>query len=118
VLSALNIQLGPDFVFPPESLVKLEHAHTDSEKTQATSLRQPDMVAASDTSSYDGRMKSNPKATNEYTAFQSLLRHVVSFPKTEIQRMLKEEQKANQGKPKRGPKPKHVSSDHASDAKD
>jgi len=63
-------------------------------------------------------MKSNPKYSDEYTAFQSLLRHVVSFPKKEIQRMLDREHEANQGKPKRGPKPKSSASGHASGEKD
>ena len=64
------------------------------------------------------RMKSNPKATDEYKAFQSVLRHSLSFTKPEIQQMLADEKKAKEGRPKPGPKPKHATSAHVSDEKD
>lgn len=63
-------------------------------------------------------MKSKPKPTDEYTAFQSVLRRSLSFSKPEIQQMLADEKKAKEGKPKPGPKPKTSPSAHASDEKD
>ena len=61
---------------------------------------------------YDGRMKSNPRPSAEYTNFENAMRVLVRVPKAEVTRMLAEEKLANAGKPKRGPKPK--ASGHAS----
>lgn len=63
-------------------------------------------------------MKSNPKPTDEYRAFQSVLRHTLSFTKPQIRQMLEDEKKAKAGKPKPGPKPKHAVSDRVSSDKD
>jgi hypothetical protein len=51
--------------------------------------------------------------------FETALRQVVSVSKEELTRMLEAEKRANEGKPKRGPKPKTAStSGHASDSND
>jgi hypothetical protein len=39
--------------------------------------------------------------------FESALRKVLRVSKTDLNQMLADEKKANEGKPKRGPKPKH-----------
>jgi hypothetical protein len=67
-----------------------------------------------------GRMKSklDPQTTPEQklARFQHALRGVLQVSKDDLNQMLADEKKANQGKPKRGPKPRHSSvSDHASD---
>jgi hypothetical protein len=41
--------------------------------------------------------------------FESALRKVLRVSKTDLNQMLADEKKANEGKPKRGPKPKHGS---------
>jgi hypothetical protein len=64
-------------------------------------------------------MKVKAKLSPEHARFQSALRGVLQVSKTDLTRMLAEEKAANQGKPKRGPKPKHSSaSDHVSSDKD
>jgi hypothetical protein len=50
----------------------------------------------------------NPKRSIPNSAmFESALRQVLRVSKTDLNRMLAEEKKANEGKPKRGPKPRH-----------
>jgi hypothetical protein len=64
-------------------------------------------------------MKAKP--SDEYAVFQSALRAVLKVSKSDMNQMLAEEKTANQGKPKRGPKPRHSSastSDHASENND
>jgi hypothetical protein len=64
-------------------------------------------------------MKAKAKPSPEYARFTNALRGVLQVSKTDLNRMLAEEKAANQGKPKRGPKPKHSSaSDHVSSDKD
>jgi hypothetical protein len=58
-------------------------------------------------------MKSNQEPSTEFRNFENVTRRVLSVSKEEIQRRLKAEKLANQGKPKRGPKPKTSASDHA-----
>jgi len=53
-------------------------------------------------------MKPKPKSAED-ARFEHALRRVLRVSKSELNRMLAEEKIANQGKPKRGPKPKHVS---------
>jgi hypothetical protein len=70
---------------------------------------------------YDERMKSqlDPTTTPEqkFARFQSALRRVVRVSKEDLNQMLANEKIANQGKPKRGPKPRHSSaSGRASDS--
>ena len=56
---------------------------------------------------YSGKM-ANPNRTLPNAAiFESALRRVLRVSKTDLNQMLAEEKRANQGKPKRGPKPKH-----------
>ena len=43
--------------------------------------------------------------------FESALLQVLQVSKTDLNHMLAAEKKANEGKPKRGPKPKHRRSD-------
>jgi len=62
---------------------------------------------------YDGRMKSSPKHSPEYTNFDTTMRQILQVSKTDLNRMLAEEKAANVGKPKRGPKPKTSASDRA-----
>jgi len=50
-------------------------------------------------------MKSKPKSA-EYARFENALGRVLQVSKSDLNRMLAEEKIANQGKPKRGPKPK------------
>jgi len=69
---------------------------------------------------YDGCMKSelDPNTTPEqkFASFQGALRKVLRVSKDSMNKMLADEKIANQGKPKRGPKPRHSSaSGHASD---
>jgi len=58
-------------------------------------------------------MKSNldPQTTPEqkFAGFQSALRKVLRVSKDDLNQMLATEKIANQGKPKRGPKPRHSS---------
>jgi type VI protein secretion system component VasF len=63
---------------------------------------------------YDGRMKSNPKASAEYTNFENAMRTILKVSKADVTRAMAEEKLANAGKPKRGPKPKTSASGHAS----
>jgi len=70
---------------------------------------------------YDGRMKSrlDPATTPEQklSLFKSALRNVLRVSKDDLNQMLADEKIRNQGKPKRGPKPRHSSaSGHASDS--
>jgi len=50
-------------------------------------------------------MRSKPKSA-EYIKFENALGRVLKVSKIDLNRMLAEEKIANQGKPKRGPKPK------------
>jgi hypothetical protein len=54
-------------------------------------------------------MRPKPKTSPEYTAFQGALKRVLQVSKSDLVNMLAQEKIANQDKPKRGPKPKHVS---------
>jgi hypothetical protein len=58
---------------------------------------------------YDDPVKAKAKPSPEYTRFQSALRSVLQVSKSDLNQMLAEDKIANQGKPKRGPKPKHYS---------
>jgi len=52
----------------------------------------------------------NPKKSLPNSAtFESALRQVLRVSKSDLNQMLADEKKAKQGKPKRGPKPKHNS---------
>jgi hypothetical protein len=51
-------------------------------------------------------MKPKPKSV-EHARFEQALRRVLRVSKSDLDQMLAEEKIANQGKPKRGPKPKH-----------
>jgi hypothetical protein len=53
------------------------------------------------------------KPTTEYDRFTSLVKQVISVPKSEIQRREEEYQREAASKPKRGPKKKIVSRDSA-----
>jgi len=59
---------------------------------------------------YDGRMKSklDPTTTPEqkFARFNGALRRVLRVSKDDLNQMLADERMANQGKPKRGPKPR------------
>jgi hypothetical protein len=67
---------------------------------------------------YDTRVKAKAKTSPEHARFQNALRSVLQVSKTDLNRMLANEKIANQGKLKRGPKPKHSSaSDHVSSDK-
>jgi len=61
-----------------------------------------------------------PKVNSEHLArFSNALGTVLQVSKTDLSRMLADEKRANAGKLKPGPKPKHSSaSGHASRAKD
>jgi hypothetical protein len=48
------------------------------------------------------------KPTDEYTRFQDALGQVLKVSKSDLNRMLMDDKLANAGKPKRGPKPKHL----------
>lgn len=63
-----------------------------------------------------GSMKSKPKPSDEYTAFQSTLRRVLQCSKEELKARELEYQKSREGLPKRGPKPKTSASGRASRA--
>jgi hypothetical protein len=64
-------------------------------------------------------MKAKAKPSPEYARFQNVLRGVLQVSKNDLNRMLADEKAANQGKPKRGPKPKRSSASvHASSNKD
>ncbi len=52
-----------------------------------------------------GPMKPKPKSV-EHARFEQALRRVLRVSKSDLDQMLAEEKIANQGKPKRGPKPK------------
>jgi hypothetical protein len=63
-------------------------------------------------------MKSTRIALEHFARFSSALRRVLQVSKSDLNQMLADEKRANAGKPKRGPKPKHSSaSGHASRAK-
>jgi len=51
----------------------------------------------------------------KYERFQSALRSVAQVSKNDLSNMLADEKLANQGKLKRGPRPKSSVSDHVSD---
>jgi hypothetical protein len=56
---------------------------------------------------YYGRKMANPKRSLPNAAiFQKALGQVLRVSKSDLQKMLAEEKRASQGKPKRGPKPK------------
>ena len=64
-------------------------------------------------------MKTKSIASEHHARFSSALRRVLQVSKSDLNRMLADEKRANAGKPKRGPKPKHSSaSGHASRAED
>lgn len=54
------------------------------------------------------------KTTPDLARFEAALKQVLQVSKSDLNQMLADEQIANQGKPKRGPKPKHFSADRAS----
>jgi hypothetical protein len=58
------------------------------------------------------------KQSTEYGIFTSALRKVLQVSKSDLNRMLEEEKRANAGKPKRGPKPKASPSDRAVENRD
>jgi len=63
-------------------------------------------------------MKSTRNQSESYARFSSALRRVLQVSKTDLNQMLADEKRANAGKPKRGPKPKHSSaSGHVSRVK-
>jgi hypothetical protein len=53
--------------------------------------------------------KAKVKSSSEHKVFEGALRRVLQVSKADLNRMLAEEARANMGKPKRGPKPKHSS---------
>jgi hypothetical protein len=65
-------------------------------------------------------MKSNPKPIDTpFAKFTRAMDGLMRVPHSEIKKALAEEKRANAGKPKRGPKPKHSSaSDRASGSED
>jgi hypothetical protein len=63
-------------------------------------------------------MKSSRNSPIESTAFKGALRKVLQVSKNDLDGMLKKEKLDNEGKPKRGPKPKTSASDRASDSGD
>jgi hypothetical protein len=61
---------------------------------------------------YDERMKSNPKSADMLSPFENFTKAMdglMRVPHSEIKKALALEKRANAGKPKRGPKPKHSS---------
>jgi hypothetical protein len=63
-------------------------------------------------------MKSTREASEHFDRFSSALRRVLQVSKTDLNQMLADEKRANIGKRKRGPKPKHSSaSGHVSSEK-
>jgi len=65
------------------------------------------------------KSKLDPATTPEqkFSHFQRALRSVLQVSKRDLNQMLADEKIAKQGKPKRGPKPRHSSaSGHASDS--
>jgi hypothetical protein len=58
-------------------------------------------------------MKPHSEHSTEFENFDNAMRRVLHVSKAELQRRLEAEKLANQGKPKRGPKPKTSSSGHA-----
>jgi len=67
---------------------------------------------------YDGRMKSSPKRTPEYTNFENAMRAILRAPRADVERVLEEERAERAMKPKRGPKPHSSASDHVSSGGD
>lgn len=63
-------------------------------------------------------MKRQPKASDEYTAFQGVLRRVLCVSKAEVDRRIAADNASRAGKPKRGPKPKISASCRASSETD
>jgi hypothetical protein len=64
-------------------------------------------------------MKSNPKSTDEYTAFQSVLRRSLQVSKQELDRRVAEDDESRRmRKAKPGPKPRSSASGHVSSDKD
>ena len=53
-------------------------------------------------------MKAKTKTT-EFRVFENALRDVLHVSKADLNRMLADEKRMNEGKPKRGPKPKRPS---------
>jgi len=66
---------------------------------------------------YHLRMKSNAKPNSEFENFDSAMRRVLLVSKAELQRRIDAQNLANQGKPKRGPKPKASASGRVSGEK-
>jgi hypothetical protein len=60
----------------------------------------------------------NPPKSKEFTRFQAALGHVLSVSKDELVRREEAYKAENEGKPKRGPKPKTSASGHASHGAD
>lgn len=56
--------------------------------------------------------------SSDYERFSTALRKVLQVSKTDLNRMMEEEKRANAGKPKRGPKPKTSASGRASENRD
>ena len=57
-------------------------------------------------------MKSNPKSSETLSPFENFthaMDGLMRVPHTEIKKALAREKRAKEGKPKRGPKPKHSS---------
>jgi hypothetical protein len=57
-------------------------------------------------------------SSEHYRKFSTALHKVLQVSKADIDQMLADEKRANEGKLKRRPKPKSSASDHASRAKD
>jgi hypothetical protein len=55
------------------------------------------------------------KSDSEFEKFDNAMRRVLTVSKAELKRRIEADKLANAGKPKRGPKPKTLASDHASD---
>lgn len=64
------------------------------------------------------KSKLDPTTTpdQKFARFQGALRGVLRVSKDDLNQMLADEKICNQGKPKRGPKPKTSASDHVSDS--
>lgn len=66
---------------------------------------------------YDASVKTKP--LSPFQNFTKAVDALLRVPHAEIKKSLEEEKRANAGKPKRGPKPKHSSaSDRASGSED
>jgi hypothetical protein len=64
------------------------------------------------------KSKLDPQTTpaQKFARFQRALRRVLHVSKDDLNQMLEDEKIRNQGKPKRGPKPRHSSSGRVSDS--